>query len=74
MGVMIEMGIVTEVKIEQGVSWFALKLALSAYSTPRLVCLILRLVNSEQSRCLLIMAWVLEVAEIEAEIAVFSSS
>jgi hypothetical protein len=72
MGVMVEMGIVAEVKVEQGVPWFALELASSAYSTPRLVCLILRLVNSERSRCLSIMAWVLEVAEVE--LAVSSSS
>jgi hypothetical protein len=56
MGVVVEMGIVAEVKIEQGVSWFALELASSAYSIPQLVCLILRLVNSERSRCLSMMA------------------
>ena len=68
------MGVEVEVEIEQGAQWYALELALSAYSTPRLVCLILRLVDSERSRCLSMMAWVLEVAEIKAEIAVSSSS
>jgi hypothetical protein len=70
----VEMGVKVEVEIEQGASWYALKLALSAYSTSRLVCLILRLVNSERSRCLSIMALVLEMAEVEAEIAVSSLS
>jgi hypothetical protein len=45
-----------EVEIEQGAPWYALEFASSAYSTPRLVCLILRLVNFERSRCLLMMA------------------
>jgi hypothetical protein len=70
----VEMGVEIEVKVEQGVPWFALELALSACSTLRLVCLILRLVDSERSRCLSMMAWVLEVAEVEAEIAVSSLS
>jgi hypothetical protein len=56
MGVVVEMGIVAEVEVEQGVPWFALELASSAYSTPQLVCLILRLVDSERSRCLSMMA------------------
>jgi hypothetical protein len=56
MGVVVKMRIVAEVEIEQGVPWFALKLTSSAYSTPRLVCLILRLVDSERSRCLSIIA------------------
>ena len=43
--VMVEMGVEVEVEIEQGALWYALELASSAYSTPRLVCLILRLVN-----------------------------
>jgi hypothetical protein len=68
----VEMGVEVEVEIEQGALWFALELALSAYSTPLLVCLILRLVDSERSRCLSMMALVLEVAEVE--IAVSSSS
>jgi hypothetical protein len=49
----VEMGVVAEVEVEQGVPWFALKLT---YSTPRLVYLILQLVNSERSRYLLMMA------------------
>ena len=69
---MVEMGV--EVEVEQGAPWYALELASSAYSTPRLVCLIFRLVDSERSRCLSMMALVLEMAEVEAEIAVFSSS
>ena len=54
--VVVEMGVEAEVEVEQGVPWFALELASSAYSTPRLVCLILRLVNSEGSRYLSMMA------------------
>jgi hypothetical protein len=53
---MIKIGVKIEVEIEQGVPWFTLELALSACSIPRLVYLILRLVNSERSRCLSIMA------------------
>jgi hypothetical protein len=68
MGVVVEMGIVAEVEVEQGVPWFALELASSAYSTPRLVCLILRLVDFERSRCLLMMVLELEVAEVEVEV------
>jgi hypothetical protein len=66
----VEMGIEieVEVEIEQGAPWFALELALSAYSTSRLVCLILRLVNSERSRYLSIIAYVLKVAEVEVKI------
>jgi hypothetical protein len=52
----IKIGIKIEVKIKQGVLWYALELTLSAYSIPRLVCLILRLVNSERLRYLSIMA------------------
>jgi hypothetical protein len=68
MGIMVEIGIITEVKIEQDVLWFALKLTLSAYSIPRLVYLILRLVNFERSRCLLIIVLKLEIAEIKVKI------
>jgi hypothetical protein len=53
---MIEMGVKIKVKIKQDAPWYALEFTLSAYSTPRLVCLILRLVNSERSRYLSIMA------------------
>jgi hypothetical protein len=52
----VEMGVKVKVEIEQGAPWYALELALSAYSTPRLVCLIFRLVNSERLRYLLMMA------------------
>jgi hypothetical protein len=52
----VEIGIEIEVEVKQGVPWFALELASSTYSTPRLVCLILRLVDSERSRCLSMMA------------------
>jgi hypothetical protein len=52
----VEMGVVAEVEVEQGVPWFALKLTSSTYSTPRLVYLILQLVDSERSRYLLMMA------------------
>ena len=52
----VEMRIKVEVEIEQDAPWYALELASSAYSTPRLVCLILRLVDSERSRCLSMMA------------------
>jgi hypothetical protein len=62
------MGVKIEVKIEQGVLWYALKLISFAYSTPRLVCLIFRLVNSERSRYLSIIVLELEVAEIKVKI------
>jgi hypothetical protein len=62
------MGVEVKVEIEQGASWYALELASSAYSIPRLVCLILRLVNFERSRCLLMMVLELEVAEVEVEV------
>jgi hypothetical protein len=54
----IKMGvkIKVEVEIEQGALWFTLELASSAYSTPRLVCLIFRLVDFKRSRCLSIIA------------------
>jgi hypothetical protein len=51
----IEIGVKVEVKVEQGVLWFVLEFVSSAYSIPRLVYLILRLVNSERLRCLLMM-------------------
>jgi hypothetical protein len=50
------MGIIIKIKIKQGVPWFVLELILFAYSIPRLVYLIFRLVNFERLRCLLIMA------------------
>jgi hypothetical protein len=50
------MGVKIEVEIKQGAPWYALELVLSAYSTPRLVCLILRLVDFERLRCLSMMA------------------
>jgi hypothetical protein len=52
----VEMGVKVEVEIEQGAPWYALELASSVYSTPLLVCLILRLVDFERSRCLSMMA------------------
>jgi hypothetical protein len=68
------MGIKVKIEIEQGAPWYALELASSAYSTPRLIYLILRLVDSERSRCLSMMALMLEMAEIKIEIAVSSLS
>jgi hypothetical protein len=52
----VEIGVEVEVEIEQNASWFALELTLFAYSIPRLVYLILRLVNFERLRYLSIMA------------------
>jgi hypothetical protein len=76
-GVMVKIGIIIKVKIKQDVPWFALKFALSAYSIPRLVYLILRLVNFKRLKCLLMMAWVFEIeieTETNAKTAISSSS
>jgi hypothetical protein len=54
--IVVEMGVKIKIEIEQGVPWYVLEFASSTYSIPRLVCLILRLVNFERLRCLSIMA------------------
>jgi hypothetical protein len=72
--IVIEIGIVAKIKIKQDVLWFILKFVLSVYSTSRLIYLILRLVNFERLRCLLMITWVLKIAKIKTEIAIFSLS